>query len=67
MVPSRWGDAGRQWRCLDDHPIRFELLAGAAPASPDDRRLAHLIAMFRVLNTCGIEGRVAPADPSKPG
>ncbi|MCB9544836.1 MAG: hypothetical protein H6706_02965 [Myxococcales bacterium] len=49
-------------------PLRrlVELLAGAAPAGPDDRRLAHLIAMFRVLNTCGIEGRVAPDEVHDP-
>jgi len=30
---------------------------GSEPASPDDRRLAHLLAMFSFLNQCGTTGR----------
>lgn len=39
---------------------------GAAAISADERRVAHLIAMFRVLNTCGIEGHVAPDEAHDP-
>lgn len=38
----------------------LEIHAGAAAVSDEDRRLAHLVEMFAVLNRCGIAGDVVP-------
>jgi hypothetical protein len=43
------------------------LASGARqPAGRDDSRLAHLVRMFRVLNTCGVAGNVSPDQAHDP-
>lgn len=66
---ARWKEALEQG-ALPDEVGPFErlcaLLDGAAADQPDDARLAHLITMFAVLNTCGVEGNVEPDEAHDP-
>ena len=54
----------------DEIPLLHRLVAlrGGEVGAPaeHDRRLRHLLRMFTVLNTCGIEGQVAPDEAHDP-
>jgi hypothetical protein len=53
------GEVGALGRLWDLHD-------GAAPVSTIDRRMARLLGMFTVLNTCGRDGCVAPDEAHDP-